>query len=80
MESTTSSPGYPPLRPLIHFALKLRYVLLIVFFAGLAATGWMYIHVPTGFIPQEDQGYLMVIVQARRSVLAETTPSPIAPS
>jgi HAE1 family hydrophobic/amphiphilic exporter-1 len=49
---------------LIHFALKLRYLLLIVFFAGLAATAWMYVHVPTGFIPQEDQGYLMIIVQA----------------
>ncbi|WP_263358801.1 efflux RND transporter permease subunit [Acidicapsa ligni] len=48
---------------LIHVALKLRYLLLIVFFAGLAATGYMYLHVPTGFIPQEDQGYLMVIVQ-----------------
>jgi HAE1 family hydrophobic/amphiphilic exporter-1 len=48
----------------IHVALKLRYLLLIVFFAGLAATGWMYVHVPTGFIPQEDQGYLMIIVQA----------------
>jgi HAE1 family hydrophobic/amphiphilic exporter-1 len=49
---------------LIHVALKLRYLLLILFFAGLAATGWMYVHVPTGFIPQEDQGYLMVVVQA----------------
>jgi hydrophobic/amphiphilic exporter-1 (mainly G- bacteria), HAE1 family len=48
---------------LIHVALKLRYLLLILFFAGLAATGWMYVHVPTGFIPQEDQGYLMVVVQ-----------------
>jgi len=49
---------------LIHYALKARYVLLIVFFAGLYATYYMYVHVPTGFIPQEDQGYLMVIVQA----------------
>ncbi len=48
----------------IHGALELRYVLLIVFFAGLAATMWIYGRVPTGFIPQEDQGYLMVIVQA----------------
>ena len=48
---------------LIDVALKLRYLLLILFFAGLAATGWMYVHVPTGFIPQEDQGMLMVIVQ-----------------
>jgi HAE1 family hydrophobic/amphiphilic exporter-1 len=48
----------------IHVALQLRYLLLLVFFAGLAATVWIYGHVPTGFIPQEDQGYLMVIVQA----------------
>ena len=48
----------------IHFALRLRYLLLLLFFAGLGATVWMYGHVPTGFIPQEDQGYFMVIVQA----------------
>jgi HAE1 family hydrophobic/amphiphilic exporter-1 len=48
----------------IHFALQLRWVLLIVFFVGLAATAWMYRIVPTGFIPQEDQGNLYVIVQA----------------
>ena len=38
--------------------------LLIFFFAGLAATVWMYQKVPTGFVPQEDQGYLIGIVQA----------------
>ncbi|MGA2351573.1 MAG: efflux RND transporter permease subunit [Terracidiphilus sp.] len=48
----------------IHFALRLRYVLLVLFFAGLGATVWTYQHVPTGFIPQEDQSFLMVIVQA----------------
>jgi HAE1 family hydrophobic/amphiphilic exporter-1 len=48
----------------IHGALKLRYALLVVFFAGLGATVWTYQHVPTGFIPQEDQSFLMVIVQA----------------
>ena len=49
---------------LIHVALQLRYVLLVVFFAGLAATAWIYQKVPTGFIPQEDQSFLMGIVQA----------------
>ena len=47
----------------IHYALRLRYLLLLLFFVGLGATVWMYQRVPTGFIPQEDQGYLMVIVQ-----------------
>jgi len=48
----------------IHVALQLRWVLLILFFVGLVATAWMYRIVPTGFIPQEDQGNLYVIVQA----------------
>jgi len=48
----------------IHVALQLRYLLLVVFLAGLGATAWVYRSVPTGFIPQEDQGYFMVIVQA----------------
>jgi len=59
---------------IIHGALRVRYALLILFFAGLAATVWIYGHVPTGFIPQEDQGYLMAIVQAPPgSSLAYTT-------
>jgi HAE1 family hydrophobic/amphiphilic exporter-1 len=48
----------------IHEALQLRYLVLVLFLAGLGATVWIYQKVPTGFIPQEDQGYLMVIVQA----------------
>jgi HAE1 family hydrophobic/amphiphilic exporter-1 len=58
----------------IHVALQLRYLLLLVFFAGLGATVWMYRTVPTGFIPQEDSGFFMVIVQAPPgSSLAYTT-------
>jgi HAE1 family hydrophobic/amphiphilic exporter-1 len=48
----------------VHVALQLRYVLLLIFFAGLWATVFVYQRVPTAFIPQEDQGYLFVIVQA----------------
>ena len=44
--------------------LKFRYVMVGLFFAGLAATAFMYIHVPTGFVPQEDQNYFIVVVQA----------------
>ena len=49
---------------IIHVALRLRYLILLVFIAGLGATMWMYQRVPTGFIPQEDQGYLIGVVQA----------------
>jgi HAE1 family hydrophobic/amphiphilic exporter-1 len=49
---------------IIHFALQVRWLLLLLFFVGLAATVWVYRIVPTGFIPQEDQGNLYVLVQA----------------
>lgn len=48
---------------IIHVTLRLRYLLLLVFFAGLAATVYVYNHVPTGFIPQEDQNYLICVLQ-----------------
>lgn len=47
----------------IHLALRLRYLMLLIFFAGLWATFFVYTHVPTGFIPQEDQNYLICVVQ-----------------
>jgi hydrophobic/amphiphilic exporter-1 (mainly G- bacteria), HAE1 family len=49
---------------LIHVALQVRYALLLLFVLGLGATAWIYRAVPTGFIPQEDQGFLMLIIQA----------------
>jgi hydrophobic/amphiphilic exporter-1 (mainly G- bacteria), HAE1 family len=57
----TLSGGYARL---IHVVLRLRYAMLLLFFAGLAATVWLYRTVPTGFVPQEDQGYLILIIQA----------------
>jgi HAE1 family hydrophobic/amphiphilic exporter-1 len=44
--------------------LKIRYAMIVLFLGGLAATGYMYVHVPTGFVPQEDQNYFIVVVQA----------------
>jgi HAE1 family hydrophobic/amphiphilic exporter-1 len=44
--------------------LKYRYAVVVLFLIGLAATAYMYLHVPTGFVPQEDQNYFIVVVQA----------------
>ena len=48
---------------LVTFVVRIRYVMLLIFFGGLAATAFMYVHVPTAFIPQEDQSYFLIIVQ-----------------
>jgi HAE1 family hydrophobic/amphiphilic exporter-1 len=48
--------------------------MVLLFLAGLGATGYMYVHVPTGFVPQEDQNYFIVVVQAPQGAsLAYTT-------
>ncbi len=44
--------------------LKYRYAVVVLFLVGLAATAYMYLHVPTGFVPQEDQNYFIVVVQS----------------
>ncbi len=45
-------------------ALRLRYAVLIVFAIGLWATWTVFQMVPSSFVPQEDEGYFMAIVQA----------------
>jgi HAE1 family hydrophobic/amphiphilic exporter-1 len=48
----------------VHLVLRMKTVIVILFFAGLAATAYEYTHVPTSFVPQEDQGYLILFVLA----------------
>jgi hydrophobic/amphiphilic exporter-1 (mainly G- bacteria), HAE1 family len=47
----------------VTWVVKVRYVFLVLFGAGLAATAYMYNHVPTAFVPQEDQGYFLILIQ-----------------
>ena len=47
----------------VTFVVRMRYAMLALFVGALAATAFMYTHVPTAFIPQEDQSYFLIIVQ-----------------
>ena len=47
----------------VTWVVTVRYAVLVLFIAGLAATGYMYVHVPTAFVPAEDQGYFLIIIQ-----------------
>ncbi|HVT99096.1 MAG TPA: efflux RND transporter permease subunit, partial [Acidobacteriaceae bacterium] len=58
----------------IHGVLRIRWIMLLLFFVGLFGAYWEYTHVPTGFVPEEDQGFMMVLVQAPQGAsLAYTT-------
>ena len=41
---------------LVKFLIKLRYLLILVFIGLLAATWWVFMVTPTGFVPEEDKG------------------------
>lgn len=41
----------------INALTNVKSLIMIIFVAGLAATAFMYTVIPSGFIPEEDQGY-----------------------
>src|SRR5262249_50648231 len=43
--------------------LRLAAVVLVVYAALIALTGWQFSQAPTGFIPNQDQGYLITVIQ-----------------
>jgi hydrophobic/amphiphilic exporter-1 (mainly G- bacteria), HAE1 family len=53
--------------------LRIRVVAVVLFFAGLGLTYVVFQHVPTGFVPNEDQGYFMILVQAPPGASLEYT-------
>jgi len=48
----------------LHGLIRIRWVVTAVFIGGLVLTYWVYRTVPTGFVPEEDQGYLIIAIQA----------------
>jgi HAE1 family hydrophobic/amphiphilic exporter-1 len=48
----------------LHTFLEYRWVAVILFFAGLGLTYFVFQRVPKGFVPNEDQGYFIIAVQA----------------
>jgi len=57
----------------VEHVLQWRVVAVIGFLGTLGLTYWVYTRVPTAFIPEDDQGYLMVVVQAPQGASLEYT-------
>jgi HAE1 family hydrophobic/amphiphilic exporter-1 len=53
--------------------LRFRWVAVILFVAGLGATYLVFQRVPKGFVPSEDQGYFIVLVQSPSGASLEYT-------
>jgi HAE1 family hydrophobic/amphiphilic exporter-1 len=59
-------------RVLPHVA-SLRALVLVVFIAALGATAYLYATAQTGFVPDEDQGFMILIGQAPEGVSLDYT-------
>lgn len=60
-------------RRALNLLFRLRIVVILLFIAFLAVTGWLYLKVPTAFLPDEDQGYIINIVQGPEGTTQEYT-------
>jgi hydrophobe/amphiphile efflux-1 (HAE1) family protein len=43
--------------------VRISAVVLLVYAGLVALTGWQFSRAPTGFIPEQDQGYLITVIQ-----------------
>ncbi len=50
------------------WALRFPLLMVIVFFATIALTMYMYVNIPKGFFPQQDTGRLIGFVRADQSI------------
>jgi multidrug efflux pump subunit AcrB len=58
---------------LVSWCLRLCVIVLMVYAGLLGLTYFGFTHVPTGFIPQQDKGYLVVNIQLPDSASLERT-------
>jgi HAE1 family hydrophobic/amphiphilic exporter-1 len=57
----------------LHKALEWKYVVLVAFAFTLGFAALLYNRIPQGFIPEDDQGYLIVVVQTPQGASLEYT-------
>jgi hydrophobic/amphiphilic exporter-1 (mainly G- bacteria), HAE1 family len=57
----------------VHAAARWKVVTLGAFAVALLAVYGLYVHVPRGFIPEDDQGYLIVLIQAPQGASLDYT-------
>lgn len=60
-------------RHTLHALIRWKWAVVIVFLAGLGFTYLYYGRVPRGFVPQEDQGYFLNLIQAPPGASLEYT-------
>jgi HAE1 family hydrophobic/amphiphilic exporter-1 len=60
-------------RSLLHHFLNYKFAAAVLFFVGLGLTYFVFTRVPSGFVPDEDQGYFIIVIQAPSGASLEYT-------
>ena len=55
-------------RRTLDIALRFRFVTLMVFFATMAVTGYLFVIIPKGFFPAQDTGVLIATTQMAQDI------------
>ena len=60
-------------RAMLHHLLEYKLLMALLFCGGLGLTYFVFTRVPTGFVPDEDQGYFIIVIQAPQGASLEYT-------
>lgn len=57
----------------LNFLTRVKSIVIGLFILSLGLTAWLYISVPTAFLPDEDEGYFLTIIQGPQGVSLQYT-------
>ncbi|MBW4614653.1 MAG: efflux RND transporter permease subunit [Desmonostoc vinosum HA7617-LM4] len=55
------------------FLIRIKSIVIGLFIVSLGMTAWLYTTVPTAFLPEEDQGYFLTVIQGPQGVSLQYT-------
>lgn len=55
------------------FLTRIKSIIIGLFIVSLGMTAWLYVTVPTAFLPDEDEGYFITIIQGPQGVSLQYT-------
>ncbi|MDB9305057.1 efflux RND transporter permease subunit [Nodularia spumigena CS-591/12] len=57
----------------LNFLVRFKNIIIGLFIVSLGMTAWLYITVPTAFLPEEDEGFFITLLQGPQGVSLQYT-------
>ena len=52
----------------LSFVMRFQFITLLVFFATVGMTGWLFVIIPKGFFPQQDTGFIFGVAEGAQDL------------